>query len=196
MCGLRHAKGQARLGDSPRGWPLPRMAGMGARLKQVRQMVEDMVRRNEESKGAEAPPRPKLEPLALVPSGLPIAEVVERLQELQAKYPDVEVRRGRANRWELWPKPTHLRTNRREVRDVGRLVDFGLVRPGPGWCRHAPVRRGLAQPRAGRRPAAQILPPGRSTVRRPTLPWPKAGSLDAPPISRPSAGPPLRDPSR
>lgn len=83
----------------------PAWPGWGARLKQVRQMVEDMVRRNEESKGAEAPPRPKLEPLALVPSGLPIAEVVERLQELQAKYPDVEVRRGRANRWELWPKP-------------------------------------------------------------------------------------------
>lgn len=89
----------------PADGPCPAWPGWGAQLRKVRQMFEDMVRRNEESKAAETPPPPKPEPLAVVPSGLPIAEVVERLQELQAKYPDAEVRRGRANRWELWPKP-------------------------------------------------------------------------------------------
>jgi hypothetical protein len=56
---------------------------------------------------ADAPPqpsKPKRQPLAVVPSGLPIAEVVEQLQKLQKQHPDAEVRRGRANRWELWPK--------------------------------------------------------------------------------------------
>jgi hypothetical protein len=40
-------------------------------------------------------------------SGGPCAawpEVVQQLQKLQLQYPDAEVRRGRANRWELWPK--------------------------------------------------------------------------------------------
>ena len=63
-------------------------------------MLEDFSKRRE----AEAPtlPTPKPQPLAIVPSGLPIAEVVAKLSELQEQYPDAEVRRGRANRWELW----------------------------------------------------------------------------------------------
>lgn len=87
----------------PSDGPCPAWPGWGARLKKARQMLEDMARRTGESKAGKTPPPPKAEPLAVVPSGLPIAEVVERLQELQAKYPDAEVRRGRANRWELWP---------------------------------------------------------------------------------------------
>ena len=48
------------------------------------------------------PPKPKPQPIAVVPSGLPIAEIVAKLSELQQQYPDAEFRRGRANRWELW----------------------------------------------------------------------------------------------
>lgn len=88
----------------PADGPCPAWPGWGARLQKARQMFEDMVRRNEVSKAA-APPPPKPEPVAVIPSGLPIGEVVERLQVLQATYPDAEVRRGRANRWELWPNP-------------------------------------------------------------------------------------------
>jgi hypothetical protein len=88
----------------PADGPCPAWPGWGARLEEVRQMLEHIVRRSEQSKVTEAPLRPKPEPLAVVPSGLPIAEVVERLQELQAKCPDAVVRRGRANRWELWPE--------------------------------------------------------------------------------------------
>ena len=35
---------------------------------------------------------------------MPIAEVIAKLTDLQEQYPDAEIRRGRANRWELWPK--------------------------------------------------------------------------------------------
>lgn len=47
------------------------------------------------------PPKPK--PLATVPPG-PIADVMAKLQELQAKYPTAEVRQGARGRWELWPQ--------------------------------------------------------------------------------------------
>lgn len=86
----------------PADSPCPAWPGWGTRLRETRKMLEDMVRRNQEAKAA-TPLTPKLEPLAIVPSGLPIAEVVQRLQELQAQHPDAEVRRGHRNRWELWP---------------------------------------------------------------------------------------------
>lgn len=46
---------------------------------------------------------PKPQSLAVIPSGLPIDEVISRLTALRAQYPHAQVRRGRANRWELWP---------------------------------------------------------------------------------------------
>jgi hypothetical protein len=59
--------------------------------------------RRRDAARSELPAKPKPAPLAIVQSGLGIAEVVRRLQELQEQHPDAEVRRGRANRWELWP---------------------------------------------------------------------------------------------
>lgn len=52
----------------------------------------------------EAEPRtpPKPQPLAVIASALPIAEVVAKLTELQEQVPGAEVRRGRANRCGLW----------------------------------------------------------------------------------------------
>jgi hypothetical protein len=49
------------------------------------------------------PPAPRPEPLAVVASGVPIAEVIRQLTDLQAKYPTARVRRGNRNRWEIWP---------------------------------------------------------------------------------------------
>ena len=46
-----------------------------------------------------APPMP----IAVIPSGLPIADVLARLTEIQLAHPDAEVRRGSRNRWEVWP---------------------------------------------------------------------------------------------
>lgn len=84
----------------PPGHPCPAWPGWAARMREARRMLETFAQR----RGAEALPtaKPKPQPLAVVPSGLPIADVVAKLTELQAQFPDAEVRRGRANRWELW----------------------------------------------------------------------------------------------
>jgi hypothetical protein len=84
----------------PPGHPCQAWPGWAARMREARQMLEAFAKRRETE--AVPPPKPKPQPLAVVPSGLPIAEVVAKLSELQQQYPDAEVRRGRANRWELW----------------------------------------------------------------------------------------------
>jgi len=84
----------------PPGHPCPAWPGWAARMRAARQMLERFAMRRE----AEAAPtaKSKPQPLTFVPSGLPIADVVAKLTEFQAQFPDAEVRRGRANRWELW----------------------------------------------------------------------------------------------
>jgi hypothetical protein len=82
--------------------PCPAWPGQRRIHADLVRMLETFQRRREDGQ-SDTPAKPKPEPLAVVPSGLPIGEVVERLQKLQAKHPDAEVRRGRANRWELWP---------------------------------------------------------------------------------------------
>jgi hypothetical protein len=93
--------------NSKHGWvtppfdgPCPAWPGWGARLRSACEMIEAGAR---EAAAHSEPPQPKPQPLATIPSGLPIAEITRRLQELQTQFPDAEVRRGRANRWELWP---------------------------------------------------------------------------------------------
>lgn len=84
----------------PPGHPCPAWPGWATRMREARQMLETFAMRRE----AEAAPtaKSKPQPLAVVLSGLPIADVVAKLTEFQAQFPDAEVRRGRANRWELW----------------------------------------------------------------------------------------------
>jgi hypothetical protein len=83
--------------------PCPAWPGWGTRLREARELIAEMTARSQ--KAPEKPAsQPKAEPLAVVSSGLAIAEVVRRLQEFQQRFPDAEVRRGRANRWELWPR--------------------------------------------------------------------------------------------
>lgn len=93
---------------SKHGWttppfdgPCPAWPGWGARLRRAREILETAA---QSAATPTAPPAPKPQPLATIPSGLPIAEITKRLQELQTEFPDAEVRRGRANRWELWPR--------------------------------------------------------------------------------------------
>jgi hypothetical protein len=84
-------------GNDARGcphWPL-----RAARMKQA---WENVRRTLEQTRPVEPVP-PKPEPLATLPGNLGIGEVIERLKELQATHPDAVVKRGRANRWELWP---------------------------------------------------------------------------------------------
>lgn len=86
----------------PFDYPCPAWPGQRRIHAEVMKMLETFQRRREDGQ-SDTPAKPKPEPLAVVPSGLPIGEVVARLQQLQAKHPDAEVRRGRANHWELWP---------------------------------------------------------------------------------------------
>lgn len=91
---------------SKHGWvsppydaPCPFWPGWGARLKKVRQMLLEMPERSQPKE-----PKPsKPQPIAVLPSGMPITEVIAQLTKLQADRPDAVVKRGRANRWELWP---------------------------------------------------------------------------------------------
>ncbi|MFI6324791.1 hypothetical protein ACIBG8_45210 [Nonomuraea sp. NPDC050556] len=91
----------ARHGWSMPPWdgPCPAWPGWATRVKEARKILLSAHRTEE----VVQPRRAKPEPLAVIPSGLPITEVLERLTALQTQYPDAEVRRGRANRWELWP---------------------------------------------------------------------------------------------
>jgi hypothetical protein len=79
--------------------PCPAWPGWAARIREARELLESWSRRAE----PQAPPAPKPQPLAVVPSGLPISEVMARLAEIQERHPTAEVRRGRANRLEIWP---------------------------------------------------------------------------------------------
>lgn len=80
--------------------PCPAWPEWAARIREARQILERFEKRPDEA--APPPSKVKSQPLAVVPSGLPIADVVAKLTELQQQYPNAEVRRGRANRWELW----------------------------------------------------------------------------------------------
>jgi hypothetical protein len=86
------------------GGPCSAWPDNARKLREIREMLKHTAQ-----SAADASPQtstPKPQPLAVVPSGLPIAEVV---QQLQNQYPDAEVRRGRANRWELWPREGQYR---------------------------------------------------------------------------------------
>lgn len=56
----------------------------------------------------ERKPRPKAaarpKPLAVIPSGLSVDEVLARLAKAQQEHPEAEVRRGSGDGWELWAK--------------------------------------------------------------------------------------------
>jgi hypothetical protein len=79
--------------------PCPAWPRWAQRICKVREMFAAAIK----DKPAEPPP-PKPEPLAVIASGLPIAEVMRQLADIQARYPDARVRRGNRNRWEIWPE--------------------------------------------------------------------------------------------
>lgn len=93
-----HHTGRLNLiGEGPcSAWPQ-----WAERIRMVREMITAAA---SAKRPAEPEPKtPKPEPLAVIPSGLPIDEVISRLTALRVQYPHAQVRRGRANRWELWP---------------------------------------------------------------------------------------------
>lgn len=89
---------------TPRYWrPCPAWPEWRARPQTAWAIIEAGAR-EALAAAKQPPPPPKPQPLAIIPSGLPIAEITKLLQELQKHFPDAEVKRGRASRWELWPK--------------------------------------------------------------------------------------------
>jgi len=80
--------------DACPAWPEHR-----AHMERVRQIFMTIFERH---RPPEPEPAPKPQPLAVVPSGLSIGDAIAKLQELQEQFPDAEVRRGRAGRFELW----------------------------------------------------------------------------------------------
>jgi hypothetical protein len=84
--------------DGPcQAWP-----GWAARLKQAREILFAATERTTVNE----PDSPKPHPIAVLPSGLPIAEVITKLSELQKEHTDATVKRGRSNKWEIWPADT------------------------------------------------------------------------------------------
>lgn len=92
---FQHVSGGDRLETRPcPKWPL-----FAAQMEKFWEVVRSASARGEAVSMAPENPRP----LATLAGNLPIAEVIERLSDLQKAHPDAVVKRGRANRWELWP---------------------------------------------------------------------------------------------
>lgn len=79
--------------------PCPAWPSWRARLLQAREMIMSWSAAKEKA----VPPAPKAQPIAILKSGTPIEEVIASLTQLSAEHPGAEVRRGNANRWEIWP---------------------------------------------------------------------------------------------
>jgi hypothetical protein len=91
---------QHGYGDVNEMHPCPRWPMHAARMARVWEILRSA---SEHARPTEPEPsRPQ--PLATLPGSQPIAEVIEQLTALQSEYPEGIVKRGRANRWELWPK--------------------------------------------------------------------------------------------
>jgi hypothetical protein len=117
-----HERGGPFTGGLCSAWP-----ENAKKLREVREMLRQTARSSADA--SPQPSKPKPQPLAVVPSGLPIAEVVRQLQKLQKQYPDAEVRRGRANRWELWPKEGQNRPAKKKAVRAPQLPESA-----DGWA--------------------------------------------------------------
>lgn len=81
--------------DGPcRAWPQ-----WAARVAEARELLLRAVASG--GRSVALPPEP--EPVAVIASGLPIGEIIDQLTDVRRRYPESVVRRGRANRWEIWP---------------------------------------------------------------------------------------------
>lgn len=84
----------------PYDGPCPAWPGWAEQLRQAREILFATA---ELTKAKKEPDSQKPQPIAVLPSGLPIAELIATLSELQNEHPDAIVKRGRANKWEIWP---------------------------------------------------------------------------------------------
>jgi hypothetical protein len=87
------------IASQPTG-PCPWWPDWRARLQKAREMILSF------AAARQAPPEspaPKAQPIAILKSGTPIEQVIAELTRISVEHPGDEVRRGNANRWEIWP---------------------------------------------------------------------------------------------
>lgn len=89
---------QHGYGDVRSTHPCPRWPLHAAQMEKVWAILRTASGRRQ----PETPAPPKPQPLVTLPGGLTIAEVIARLTEIQQEHPTAVVKRGRANRWEIW----------------------------------------------------------------------------------------------
>lgn len=78
--------------------PCPAWPAWSARIRRARRvLVNSALDRNRPAISAP-------QPIAIIPSGLPLDEVVTRLEQIRRTHPDAQVKRGNRNRWEIWPR--------------------------------------------------------------------------------------------
>jgi hypothetical protein len=90
-------------GYTSRGWlfevgPCPAWPDWARRIERARDLLLAAARSQPAAPASSTP-----QPIAVIPSGLPITDVMKRLAEIQAEHPNAEVRRGSRNKWEIWP---------------------------------------------------------------------------------------------
>lgn len=100
--------------------PCPAWPTWAERVRQFREMILSF---GERDKQPQPPAARKPQPVAVLKSGTPIEQVIAELTRISAEHPGAEVRRGNANRWEIWPakpgsdQPAH--EGQRLMRDDG-----------------------------------------------------------------------------
>jgi hypothetical protein len=87
------------IASQPTG-PCPWWPGWRARVQKAREMILSFAAARQ---APPEPPAPKPQPIAILKSGTPIEQVIAELTRISVEHPGAEVRRGNANRWEIWP---------------------------------------------------------------------------------------------
>lgn len=81
--------------------PCPAWPTWAERIRQVRGMILSWGERDKQKPSTPTPS--KKQPIAILKSGTPIEQVIAELTRISSEHPGAEVRRGNANRWEIWP---------------------------------------------------------------------------------------------
>lgn len=79
--------------------PCPWWPGWRARVQKAHEMILSFAAARQ---APPRPPAPKPQPIAILKSGTPIEQVIAELTRISGEHPGAEVRRGNANRWEIW----------------------------------------------------------------------------------------------
>ena len=89
-------------GGHTRG-PCPAWPQWAKQVETLRSEVLKLAAKRAAVPPAAAPTTPKAEPIAVINADGPIEEVTAKLAAIQAEHPGARIRRGKRNRWEIWP---------------------------------------------------------------------------------------------